>query len=118
MDFISVFGDNLEEDYPPPAFAPHRAGTKYIDGKTLTRWIIEVERTVLGKAIPTKVVLECLDELNILLRRHGPASISSVIYTGTSRFFGSATLFTFIENLGGNALNVSSPSGNSEFETS
>ena len=118
VDFISAFGDNLEENYPPPAFAPERAGSRYIDGKTLTRWIIEVERTVLGRAIPTEVVLECLDELNILLRRYGPAWISSVIYTGTSRFFGSATLSMFIAYLAGNALNVSSPSGHYDFEAS
>ena len=117
MDFISTFRDNLEGKYPPPAFAPRRAISTYID-MTFTRWIIEFNRNPLGKAIPIGELLECLDEFDLLLRRHGPASISSPIFSGTSRLFWSATLFLFIEYLAGSSLNVSSPSGNYDFETS
>ena len=118
MDFISAFGDNLEEKYPPPAFAPRRAGSTYIDGKTFTRWAIDFSRSPLGKAVPTEVLLECLDELNILLRRHGPSSITSVIFFGTTRLFWSASLFMYIKNLEVNSLNFSLPSGNYDLETS
>ena len=117
MDFISTFRHNLEEKYPPPAFAPRRAASTSID-MTFTRWIIEFDRSILGKEIPIGVLLECLDEFNLLLRRHGPASIYSPIFSGTSRLFWSATLFLFVEYLDGNSLNVSSPSGTYDFETS
>ena len=118
MDFISVFGENLEAEYPPPAFAPRRAGSKDIDGKTFTRWTITYERSVLGKAVPTEVVLECLEKLNSLLRRHGPSTISSVIFSGRPRLLWSAAIFMDIENLDSNTLNFSSPSGGYDFETS
>ena len=118
MDFISIFGENLEAEYPPPAFAPRRAGSKHIDGKTFTRWVIAVQRSIMGKAVPTEVVLECLEELKILLRRHSPSSISSVIFSGTTRLFWSAALFLDIEHLAGNTLNFSSPSGDYDFATS
>ena len=117
MDFITAFRDNLDEKYPGPAFAPRRAISTYVD-MTFTRWIIEFDRSLLGKEIPIAVLLESLDEYNVLLRRHGPASISSPIFSGTSRVFWSATLFLFIEYLAGSPLNVSSPSENYDFTTS
>ena len=118
MDFISIFGVNLEEEYPPPALAPRRAGSRCIDGKTLTRWKIEFVRSALGRAVPTEVLLECLDQLNLLIRRHGPASISSFIYWDTSRFIWSASLSMTIKNVAGETLNSSSPSQEYGFETS
>lgn len=117
IDFISMFRDNLEEHYPPPAFAPRRAASTYID-PNFTRWTVQYQKSLLGKAIPTKVLLECLDELNILLRRHGPSSISSDIFLGTSGLFWSATLVTSIQYLASSPSNSSSPSGNYDFETS
>ncbi len=119
MDFIALFGDNLEQKYPPPALAPRKAGSTFIDPKTFTRWTIELQRGLLGQAVPTKIVLECVDLFNYLLKRHGPATIGSVIYkTGTSRFFWSNELLMSIESLGGNSLNVSSPSSDYNFDTS
>lgn len=118
LNFISIFGDNIEEEYPPPAVAPRLARSTHIDVKTLTRWGIQFDQSLLGKAIPTEVLLECLDEFNILLKRHGPASISSVINFDTSRMFWRASLFTYIETLAGDSLNVSSPSREHGFETS
>lgn len=118
MQFISIFAHNLKQQYPPPALAPRRVGSTSIDGKTLTRWTIDVQRTFLAKAVPVEVVLLCLDELNILLRRHGPASVIAVIYQGKRPFFYSTRLILAIDRLAGNSLNISSLSENNEIGTS
>ena len=118
MQFITAFANNLAQKYPPPDVAPRRVGSTSIDGKTLTRWTIEVQRTLLGRAVPIEIALLCVQELNILLRRYGPASIVSVIYQGDQPFFYSAYMSLDIESLTGNSLNISSLSENNEIGTS
>ena len=118
IEFLSIFARNLQEQYPPPALAPRNVGSTYIDGKTFTRWTVDVQRTFLAKGVPVEVVLLCLDELNILLRRHGPASITAIIYRGKRPFFFSAYFSLSIDRLGGNSLNISSLSENNEIGTS
>ena len=118
LQFIHTFADILEDRYPPPALAPRRVGSTSIDGKTFTRWTIDFQRTILGRAVPSEILLLCLDELDVLLRRHGPATIGSVIFQGNRRLLYNAELILSIARLGGNSLNVSSLSENSEIETS
>lgn len=118
MQFIDIFANNLEQKYPPPDLTPRRVGSTYLDGKTLTRWTIDFQRTPLGRAVPTENLLLCLQELNILLRRHGPASIVAVIYRGTWQLFYTASLRLAIDSLAGNSLNISSLSENNEMGTS
>ena len=118
LQFMNTFADILADRYPPPALIPRRVGSTIIDGKTLTRWTIDFQKTILGRAVPSEIVLLCLNELNILLRRHGPASIGTVIYQGNRRLLYSAELILSIDPLGGNSLNISSFSENSEIETS
>ena len=118
LHFIDDFANNVAEQYPPPAVVPRRVSSTTIDGKTFTRWTIDSQRTLLGRAVPSQIFLLCLDELNILLRRHGPASIETAIYKGNRPFFYSATLFLAIENLADNSLNIFSLGGNSENDTS
>ena len=122
LQFMDTFADILAERYPPPALTPQKVGSTSIDGKTFTRWTIEFQKTLLGRAVPSEIVLLCLDELDILLRRHGPASIGTVIYHGTStrrfRLLYSAELILTIDPLGDNSLNISSLSENREIETS
>ena len=118
IQFISTFAGNLQQHYPPPALAPRNVGSTEIDGKTFTRWTIDVQRAFLAKGVPVEVVLLCLDELEILLRRHGPASITAIIYQGKRPFFFNAYFSLIIDRLGGNSSNISSLSENNEIGTS
>ena len=118
VDFIASFYDNLEQKYPPPALAPRTAGSKLIDAKTLTRWTIEYQRGNLAPAVPTEIVLDCVDVYDALLRRHGPATIGSVVYKkGTIPLFWANQVLMSIDDLAGSSLNISLPSGNYDFDT-
>lgn len=118
LNFLDDFANNVAEQFPPPAVVPRRVGSTSIDGKTFTRWTIDSQRAIVGRAVPSEIFLLCLKELDILLRRHGPASIGATIYKGNRHFFYSASLILSIANLAGNSLNISSLSENSEIETS
>ena len=118
IQFVSEFAGNLQQHYPPPALAPPNVGSTYIDGKTFTRWTIDVQKAILAKGVPVEVLLLWLGDLEILLRRHGPASLMAVIYRGRRPFFFSAYFNLSIDRLGGNSSNISSLSENNEIGTS
>ena len=118
LQFLDDFANNVAEQYPPPAVVPRRVGSTSIDGKTFTRWTIDSRRAIVGRAVPSEIFLLCLQELDILIRRHGPASIGATIYKGNRHFFYSASLILSIANLAGNSLNISSFSEDNEIETS
>ena len=119
--FIVAFGNNLEDKYPPPRYAPRSAWSTEIDLTTYTRWRIESFEGYLGQKILTSTVLAGLSNLLFALRRHGPASVIGYLHLhGTTvRAFTDASIELHVEVLvGGGLFNGSEASGvDSFFET-
>ena len=120
--FIHAFGNNLEDKYPPPRYAPRSAWSTEIDLISYTRWRIESFEGLLGQRVLTSTVLAGLSNLLYVLRRHGPATIIGYLHLNGRpvRAFTDASIELHIERLvGGGLFNGSEASGvDSFFETS
>ena len=86
QDFIRDFADNLERAFPPPAFAPKKAGQSLYDTESFTKWqIAEYLLPVTSWKAPTNVVVAALAQLSVEVARHGPPAEVRAIIVGRKR---------------------------------
>lgn len=83
--FLQEFADNIQRENPVPGFVPRHASQSTIDISAYKRWIITVKEGVYHGRLPTAVLLAVLNELEKLLRMHGPSSIIWCAMIGRSR---------------------------------
>ena len=85
--FLQTFADNVQREYPVPGFVPRHASLSTIDILSYKRWTIDANEGPWHGRLPTAVLLAVLNELEKLLRLHGPSSILWFIKIERSRFF-------------------------------
>ena len=114
QDFVRDFRDNIEREYPIPAYVPRRARQYYIDLVSYTRWDINLDEGLFRYRLPTEWALLALSELARQLGIHGPAELLFSV-TKEGRTYGWGVLI--IENFGGRSVNASLTREGSIFQT-
>lgn len=113
--FVREFRDNIEREYPIPAYVPRRARQHHFDLDSYTKWNINLDEGLFGYRLPTEWALLALNELARQLGIHGPAEmLFSVTKEGRTYSWGCL----IIEGLGGRSVDASLTREGSIFQTS